>query len=126
MSRSETIVITNMEYTSVPYPHREFVKRVHVPDFTAANFLHWDLERIDNFKTAVVTGRRFVNPQTGADVVVGMDADSANLLGLQYEAFEAQAKTLEQHRSYYYSMQKASFKERLKWLFKGAPSLLNF
>lgn len=36
----------------------------------------------------VIRGRRFVHPKKGIDVVIGMTSQVAEVLGLQYEAFE--------------------------------------
>jgi len=76
--------------------------------------------------TEFVSGRRFVRPSDGTDVVIGMSKDVSRLIGIQFEAYENIEKELKQwiNRTSELSgkvnkAEKAGFFQRLKWLFNG-------
>lgn len=81
----------------------------------------------------LISGRRFVRPSDGTDIIVGVSKQAQNILGIMYEAWDnmersyfaeikSHGKTKIEMRCYRHmveEIQKASFWERLKWLFRG-------
>lgn len=74
----------------------------------------------------LVRGRRFTRPNDGVEIVIGLSKQAQDIIGLQYEAWEA----LEKDRDYWHrkciasrlkidSIKMAGFWERLKWLVFG-------
>jgi len=61
----------------------------------------------------VIRGRRFVHPKKGIDVTIGMSSQVAEVLGLQYEAFEE----LQRQRNFWYEQHGEEFQraEKMKW-----------
>jgi len=74
----------------------------------------------------VINGRHFRRRGDGTDVWIGMAADPANLLGLQYEAFDTledmyrkQAHFTKLAEAATRRLQNAGFFTRIKWVFTG-------
>ena len=74
----------------------------------------------------LIRGRRFVRPSDMTDVVIGLDKDTQDLLGLQYEAWENLQKQSDSYARAYNDtldtlgkMKKANLLQRIKWVFTG-------
>lgn len=79
----------------------------------------------DSVVREVVRGRRFVRPD-GLEVMVGMTEQAADVLGLQYEAWQELEDRANENWALYHNhkrvleaTKKAGFFTRLKWLFMG-------
>ena len=83
----------------------------------------------------VVTCRQFVRSD-GTDVMIGMSCEAADVLGLQYEAWNEMERNLESQNQKFtdlcrqvgrmgaklYTIHQARWWTRLKWLFRGVVS----
>ena len=129
------IVITKIETIEVPLSYAE-IRAMEWDDRAEAVGPYGSMTMDRNEITELVEGRRFVRPSDGLDVVIGMGADVQDLLGIQYEAWEAMERSLSYKRVLEVKLRRseglvnaaekilvghatASFGQRLKWLFTG-------
>ena len=90
----------------------------------------------DKVKRELVYGRRFRRPSDGMDVVIGVPKELADIIGIQYEAWEEKEKlitslqeTVTRYSNNILHLVKQNFWQRLKWFFaskKKRYSLIPF
>ena len=79
-----------------------------------------------NIETETIRGTRFVRPSDGTDIVIGCSGEAAELIGIQYEAWDNLKKDLAYSDYMIKGLQaeikkikSAPFFTRLKWAFFG-------
>ena len=79
--------------------------------------------------TELIHGRRFVDPLSGTEVVLGVAKEVQELIGLQYDAYETLEKEVQtwvacssRLRAEVNRLKAAGFWSRIKWVFTGIPA----
>lgn len=125
----QMIVITNVEFVHVDRDPWEIL----TAGPTAKERHQWRGRMTKEITKELIHGRRFTRPSDGTDIVIGTSRQAQEILGLQYEAWELQAKAYaaekRSHRRTVIELQgcqailedirTASWVQRLKWLFFG-------